>query len=972
MPHQGANDPQGHGNIQTRLGRIPQGSEVGKVDSRLRTKQLMLGLESISTQLKAFGKSTREREKQNDIITARTAFAVDKELPGGLRAEAEIAYNDLVAQKETAKFFRILHDDATVFGTGLLADDENYPDHTTKQAAYEDFVDGSIKTFFGNAQFNELQQTNVLDFVDQKRNAMKNAYTVANAKDIAAQKANDSAEYVAESITATFNAYKVGLDVPDIVTGKPLPMNSYFNETWHEDLKAAVMKANPHLLEDKADLLILQQLELAAIDPDNPQPEMLDYLDDKRKGGKPRYSSIQALTDKVKSIQKAARTALITNENSIIKREERILKRNEMLAEQGAMLEMIQNVDSDEGEKDLTKLESQLKTKYSHLKSSSLRAIITHAKALTEAGEKEGDPEAAATLKGKASRGELNIEDLANEPSSQNLNRTQYADVLKEVFNYGTGKVSQKRKKINDSVKYFMGVLQEHMGQRNKLKINGKWMKMKKFDVNLVSGKVIIPIPIQAQLDRIANKYEVQAEEILELAPPDDSAGDFNVKLTQLQHNMFKAMGVLQGAKETIHELGELSPEDQKKAEGKIPEVGVNPTFNPENNIKPKPSALVKELQTDFKKSVNTLKKITEKKPEEVKAKKQITNEIETLQTKVNDPNLTRAEQKKTAFSLVEAQQDPEGKKALARIKEAKRLEAIKAYNKKTGKKRDTRTVGEGISDLWKSITDSSKSDGTDTISKGKRIIAEQVKKEKATIPTKVRKPPVALDVPKAPDLIQQSGIDSSGRHPWLTSGDPKLLARLNQKGSVPQKEFLEILAEEYSKTDFHSTAEIYKAAQSLDIIDDLSKEQLAILNVFKNELASRGDFKFVDWKHSDQKKMVEQSHKPRKAPINTVVAEEANLKNKKGKSPEDKSGMYPGPKKRSVEDAPEPVYTTEDMFNSSLSADELKDEKVWPSDFLVKKLFELQDRRSNLDEDEKEVLQRIREELTRRGVAKG
>ena len=92
---------------------------------------------------------------------------------------------------------------------------------------------------------------------------------------------------------------------------------------------------------------------------------------------------------------------------------------------------------------------------------------------------------------------------------------------------------------------------------------------------------------------------------------------------------------------------------------------------------------------------------------------------------------------------------------------------------------------------------------------------------------------------------IPQSGIDS-----WITSGDQKLIDRLNQPGGVPQKEFLEILAEEYSKTDFHTTADIYKAAQSLDSIDDLSEEQLAVLNVFKNELNSRADFSFLKWKH--------------------------------------------------------------------------------------------------------------------------
>ena len=134
--------------LETKLGRLPEVAGVGRVDSSVKTQHLLKGLAKLSTSLAAFGKATKARQVQNDIITARTAFAVNKELPDNLNPEAEIAYNDLVAEKETRQFFRLLQDDAEVFGNGLLTDDDNYPDHTSKQAAYSEFIDQSVQTFY--------------------------------------------------------------------------------------------------------------------------------------------------------------------------------------------------------------------------------------------------------------------------------------------------------------------------------------------------------------------------------------------------------------------------------------------------------------------------------------------------------------------------------------------------------------------------------------------------------------------------------------------------------------------------------------------------------------------------------------------------------------------------------------------------------------------------------------------------------
>ena len=66
-----------------------------------------------------------------------------------------------------------------------------------------------------------------------------------------------------------------------------------------------------------------------------------------------------------------------------------------------------------------------------------------------------------------------------------------------------------------------------------------------------------------------------------------------------------------------------------------------------------------------------------------------------------------------------------------------------------------------------------------------------------------------------------------------------------------------------------------------------------------------------------------------------------------------------------------EPSYSREELFNTGLTAKELQDDSEWPNDFLEKKHMELSVD-ENLDYKEKALLQRLRQELIRRGLRKG
>ena len=248
--------------IETKTGRVPSVAGEGVVDSSLKTKQLQSGLSQLSTSLTAFGKASDARRIQNDIITARTAYALNEEMPGSLAPEAELAYDGLIATRSTQQFFRLLSDDADVYGNGLLTDDENYPDHNSKQAAFEQFIEGSKKVFFDQAQFSPAQQESIIQYVADRSNTFKTEFATLAAKDIKVLKKNEASKFIQENIIdrqTRFNQVKTNTNkaTQGWTPKTHIKESSAFSRDWHEDLKKKLSIASPHLSEDELDDMII-------------------------------------------------------------------------------------------------------------------------------------------------------------------------------------------------------------------------------------------------------------------------------------------------------------------------------------------------------------------------------------------------------------------------------------------------------------------------------------------------------------------------------------------------------------------------------------------------------------------------------------------------------------------------------------------------------------------------------------------
>ena len=595
--------------IETNLGRLPSTNpNVGTVNSKIRTQQLLSGLEKLSSSLKSFGEFNKERQTQNDIITARTAFAVNKELPGNLRPEAELAYNSLVAKKETQQFFRLLHDDAAVFGNGLLVDDDNYPDHTAKQAAYSDFIDGSIQTFYGQAQFDPAQQDSILDFVDLQRNNLKGAYTLLNAKDIKAQKLNDSAQYVQESIFSNIATFKFLKKFDPENAG--LQLNQQFTDQWHMDLQQQLLEANPHLTLDEADILIIQQLEMLAIDPDNPQPELMDYLSKKRSGGQPRFSSMQSLQSKIKAAQIAARKAFITNSKAIDTREAKIQKENEKLDEDGASLEVLKILKNPAGERNLAKLKGLLKVQFPNIKDSALRSIVSEAHTFMTSSGIDGNPGVTARLKREASKGSLNHLAFEGDPRHSMISNQERTEVYQEIFNFSQGKKQRGRILVNEGVDDFERSLRAALMGGAIITINDKPFKLSNFkDITFDPLGRMVGFKPEAErlINELVDQYEVAADGLFTDDDPEKNI-ELNTKLKDLKNNLLIELGILSGKQKQLKPDSEFTRQFNTQVEedikaGETPEgirdmqTAVEQSYIPEIHV-PVPTATIQEKIT--------------------------------------------------------------------------------------------------------------------------------------------------------------------------------------------------------------------------------------------------------------------------------------------------------------------------------------------------------------------------------------
>ena len=516
--------------VETKLGRVQNVAGEGVVDSSIKAQQLQYGLSQLSTSLASFGKTSEKRRIQNDIITARTAFALNQEMPGSLAPEAEIAFNDMVAVKSTNQFFRLLSDDAEVFGNQVLIDDEVYPDHNTKQAAFEDFIDGSKKTFFDQAQFNDAQQSSILASVVEKVGKLKDSFSILAAKDIKALKLNETAAFVQESI----------INVAD--SSKP------FDRTWHEDLKKTIAKANPHLNQDELDDLIVDQIGLLATDPDDPHPEYLEYFTEPGKRGKPALSIIPKLSQKARSLYVTARSNFITNQKATAAAEVKYEKEQEQLAYDKAQSYIVEEVgDIENGQRDLLKLHADVRKSFPKISPTHLKAVINYANTLITASANEGDAELTITLKQQASLGTLSLDDLTSHPLKKTLSQKQLVSVHEQILRYSQGKVTEKQNNINNESKSFREQLTIGI-QTKEVTFNGKKYglgKDEKIIFNPITNRMEGLSAINSfAVDSLVNEYIRRADNVL-LDEHNATASDVRRELAKLKNEMMSDAGLL-------------------------------------------------------------------------------------------------------------------------------------------------------------------------------------------------------------------------------------------------------------------------------------------------------------------------------------------------------------------------------------------------------------------------------------------
>jgi hypothetical protein len=517
--------------VETKLGRVQNVAGEGVVDSSIKAQQLQYGLSQLSTSLASFGKTSEKRRIQNDIITARTAFALNQEMPGSLAPEAEIAFNDMVAIKSTNQFFRLLSDDAEVFGNQVLIDDEVYPDHNTKQAAFEDFIDKSKETFFTQAQFNDAQQGSILASVFEKVGKLKDSFSILAAKDIKALKLNETAAFVQESI----------INVAD--SSKP------FDRTWHEDLKKTIAKANPHLNQDELDDLIVDQIGLLATDPNDPHPEYLEYFTEPGKRGKPALSIIPKLSQKARNLYVTARSNFITNQKATAAAEVKYEKEQEQLAYDKAQSYIVEEVgDIENGQRDLLKLHADVRKSFPKISPTHLKAVINYANTLITASANEGDAELTITLKQQASLGTLSLDDLTSHPLKKTLSQKQLVSIHEQILRYSQGKVTEKQNNINDESKSFRDQLIIGIQTDKNVVFNGKQYSLRKGDriaFNPITNRMEGLSAINSfAVDSLVNEYIRRADNVL-LDEHNATASDVRRELAKLKNEMMSDAGLL-------------------------------------------------------------------------------------------------------------------------------------------------------------------------------------------------------------------------------------------------------------------------------------------------------------------------------------------------------------------------------------------------------------------------------------------
>jgi len=105
----------------TRTGRIaPTGRSI--VTQQRATD--LSGLEKLTTAFGELGDTLRQKKLQNDLITAKIAFEMERSMPGGLEPEAEAAFNNMTAENSANAFINDFRLEGDTRASLILANEQ--------------------------------------------------------------------------------------------------------------------------------------------------------------------------------------------------------------------------------------------------------------------------------------------------------------------------------------------------------------------------------------------------------------------------------------------------------------------------------------------------------------------------------------------------------------------------------------------------------------------------------------------------------------------------------------------------------------------------------------------------------------------------------------------------------------------------------------------------------------------------------
>lgn len=258
-------------------------SEVATTDNTANARRLTSGLNVLSESIQNLGAFQRAKQLNNDVIRAKAAVAYENVMPGGLLPEAQRAYLELTAQRDTRKFFDTLENEQNERAKLLLSDENYTPVQQIQQ--HEAFVRESFQNFATNAQFTTGQYISTVPIVEKEVERFQNEFIKVQSVLLASERITDINQSIASIVT--------GVIKDNDNSDDPKELNDIFDDKFHIKLRDEIKDAFPTASKTDLDLRIIDVLGQIAADPENPQPEIIEYLDNPRSNKSlPRFTLI--------------------------------------------------------------------------------------------------------------------------------------------------------------------------------------------------------------------------------------------------------------------------------------------------------------------------------------------------------------------------------------------------------------------------------------------------------------------------------------------------------------------------------------------------------------------------------------------------------------------------------------------------------------------------------------------------------